>query len=103
MLSAVTAPRHATVSYDLDRGPTVPETRERSDRWRAPDDDLFMSARPYNQRLVTLNKHQSLTPTQAERHHRYAQEGFGEAEHTGTATLAATLHTRITSSGDSEK
>ena len=39
---------------------------------------MVYSAKPYNQRLTTLNTHQYATPVQR-RHHRYAQEGFGEA------------------------
>ena len=39
---------------------------------------IIYSAKPYNQRLTTLNTHQWPTPVQR-RHHSYAQEGFGEA------------------------
>ena len=39
---------------------------------------MIYSVKPYNQRLTTLNTHQQLAPVQR-RHHRYAQEGFGEA------------------------
>ena len=40
---------------------------------------IICSAKPYNQRLTTLSTYQHLTPVQR-RHHRYAKEGFGEAE-----------------------
>ena len=40
---------------------------------------MIYSVKPYNQRLTTLNTHQQLAPVQRI-HHRYAQEGFGEAE-----------------------
>ena len=40
---------------------------------------MVYSAKPYNQRLTTLNTHQYATPVVQRRHHRYAQKGFGEA------------------------